>query len=60
MFQFLREGEDHFKCYDTHIVYWDLLIIEGDILRTNFMGIVNRRNDRPYIYIIIDEIDKIS
>ena len=37
---------------DTHIVYWDLSIFEGDILRTNLMGIVNRRKDRPYICIM--------
>ena len=50
---------ENFKCYDANIVYGDSLSLEGDILRTNFMGIVGRGNNRSYDCIIIDEIDNI-
>ena len=50
---------ENYKCYDANIVYGDSLSLEGDILRTNFMGIVGRGNNRPYDCIIIDEIDNI-
>ena len=46
----------HFNCYDTNIVYGDSLTFEGYILRTNFMDIVDRGNNRPYYCIIIDKI----
>ena len=49
----------NFKCYDADIVYGDTLSLEGDILRSNFMGIVGRGNKRPFDCIIIDEIDNI-
>ena len=49
----------NFKCYDADIVYGDSLSLEADILRTNFMNIVGRGNNRPYDCIIIDEIDNI-
>ena len=50
---------ENFKCYDADIVYGDTLSLEGDILRSNFMGIVGRGNKRPFDCIIIDEIDNI-
>ena len=50
---------ENFKCYNANIVYGDSLSFEGDILRTNFMGIVGRGNNRPFDCIIIDEIDNI-
>ena len=37
----------------------DPLSFEGDILRTNFMGLVERGNKRNFDCIIIDEIDNI-
>ena len=49
----------YFKCYDADIVYGDTLSFEGDILRTNFMGITGRGTKRPFDCIIIDEIDNI-
>ena len=50
---------ENFKCYDANIVYGDTLSFEGDILRTNFMGIVGRGSKRTFDCIIIDEIDNI-
>ena len=47
------------ECYSADIVYGDTLSFEGDILRTNFMGMVGRGNKRPFDCIIIDEIDNI-
>ena len=56
----LRENKlEHFNCYNADIVYGDTLSFEGDILRTNFMGIVGRGKQRPFDCIIIDEIDNI-
>ena len=56
----LRENKiENFKCYNADIVYGDCLSLEGDILRTNFMGIVGRGNKRAFNCIIIDEIDNI-
>ena len=56
----LKENKiENFKCYNADIVYGDCLSLEGDILRTNFMGIVGRGNKRPFNCIIIDEIDNI-
>lgn len=56
----LKENHlENFKCYDSDIVYGDSLSLEGDILRTNFMGIVGRGNRRTFDCIIIDEIDNI-
>ena len=49
----------HFNRYDVNIVYGDSLIFKGNILRTNFMGIAGRGNNRPYVCIVIDEIDNI-
>ena len=54
-----KKNIENFKCYDANIVYGDSLSLEGDILRTNFMGLVGRGNNRPYDCIIIDEIDNI-
>jgi len=49
-----------YKCYKADIVYGDALSFEGDILRTNFMGIMGRGKERMYDCIIIDEIDNIA
>ena len=54
-----KKNIENFKCYDANIVYGDSLSLEGDILRSNFMGLVGRGNNRPYDCIIIDEIDNI-
>jgi len=54
-----KKNTENFKCYDANIVYGDSLSLEGDILRSNFMGLVGRGNNRPYDCIIIDEIDNI-
>ena len=53
-------SNDSFKCYDANIVYGDTLSFEGDILRTNFMGIMGRGKQRLFDCIIIDEIDNIA
>ena len=47
-----------FDCYKADIVYGDSTNLIGDILRTEFMG-EKGRGDRPFDYIIIDEIDNI-
>ena len=54
-----KERPDCFECYKADIVYGDPLSFEGDILRTNFMGLVGRGNKRNFDCIIIDEIDNI-
>ena len=53
-------NQDSFKCYEADIVYGDALSFEGDILRTNFMGIMGRGKKRLFDCIIIDEIDNIA
>ena len=45
-------------CYDADICYGDCLSFEGDILRSQFKGILGR-GLRPFDCIIIDEIDNI-
>ena len=47
-----------FECYKADIIYGDSLNLIGDVLRTEFMGQKGRGN-RPFDYIIIDEIDNI-
>ena len=47
-----------FDCYKADIIYGDSTNLIGDILRSEFMGIKGR-GDRPFDYIIIDEIDNI-
>ena len=54
-----KEKHECFSCYKADIVYGDPLSFEGDILRTNFMGLVGRGNKRSFDCIIIDEIDNI-
>ena len=54
-----KERPECFECYKADIVYGDPLSFEGDILRTNFMGLVGRGNKRNFDCIIIDEIDNI-
>ena len=54
-----KERPECFGCYKADIVYGDPLSFEGDILRTNFMGLVGRGNKRDFDCIIIDEIDNI-
>ena len=54
-----EERQECFRCYKANIVYGDPLSFEGDILRTNFMGLVGRGNKRNFDCIIIDEIDNI-
>ena len=55
----VKERQECFGCYKADIVYGDPLSFEGDILRTNFMGLVGRGNKRNFDCIIIDEIDNI-
>ena len=55
----IKERQECFGCYKADIVYGDPLSFEGDILRTNFMGLVGRGKKRSYDCIIIDEIDNI-
>ena len=56
----LKENKlENFQCYNADIVYGDTLSFEGDILRTNFMGIIGRGTKRTFDCIIIDEIDNI-
>ena len=50
--------ENQFECYKADIVYGDGTNLIGDILRSEFMGRKGRGN-RPFDYIIIDEIDNI-
>ena len=50
--------ENMFECYKADIVYGDGVSLIGDILRSDFMGKKGRGN-RPFDYIIIDEIDNI-
>ena len=52
----VKERQECFGCYKADIVYGDPLSFEGDILRTNFMGLVGRGNKRNFDCIIIDEI----
>jgi len=52
--------QDSYDCYKKDIVYGDALSFEGDILRTNFMGILGRGIKRKFDCIIIDEIDNIA
>ena len=51
-------SENQFECYKADIVYGDGTNFIGDILRSEFMGKKGRGN-RPFDYIIIDEIDNI-
>ena len=51
-------GENMYECYKADIVYGDGSSLIGDILRHDFMGKKGRGN-RPFDYIIIDEIDNI-
>jgi preprotein translocase subunit SecA len=55
----IKERQECFRCYKADIVYGDPLSFEGDILRTNFMGLVGRGRNRSFDCIIIDEIDNI-
>ena len=55
----IKERQECFGCYKADIVYGDPLSFEGDILRTNFMGLVGRGRKRNFDCIIIDEIDNI-
>ena len=48
--------QDSFPCYNADIVYGDALSFEGDILRTNFMGIRGRGTTRNFDCIIVDEV----
>ena len=52
--------QDSFPCYNADIVYGDALSFEGDILRTNFMGIRGRGTTRNFDCIIVDEIDNLA
>ena len=47
------------ECYKADIVYGDGLNLIGDILRYEFMGKKGRGKERPFHFIIIDEIDNI-
>ena len=47
-----------YECYGADIVYRDSTNLIGDILRSEFLG-KKGRGDRPFDYIIIDEIDNI-
>ena len=56
----MKYTHDSYDCYKSDIVYGDTLSFEGDILRTNFMGILGRGYKRTFDCIIIDEIDNIA
>ena len=56
----MKYTHDPYNCYKSDIVYGDTLSFEGDILRTNFMGILGRGKERKFDCIIIDEIDNIA
>jgi preprotein translocase subunit SecA len=47
------------ECYNADVVYGDGLNLIGDILRYEFMGKRGRGKQRPFDFIIIDEIDNI-
>ena len=47
-----------FECYKADIIYGDGNSLIGDILRSNFMS-KKERGNRPFHYIIIDEINNI-
>ncbi len=49
-----------YKCYKSSIVYGDALSFEGDLLRSSFLGIKGRGEERKFECIIIDEIDNIA
>lgn len=53
-----NNNENQLECYKADIVYGDGTNLIGDILRSEFMGKKGRGN-RPFDYIIIDEIDNI-
>ena len=53
-----NHNENQFECYKADIIYGDGPNFIGDILRSEFMGKKGRGN-RPFDYIIIDEIDNI-
>lgn len=55
---FFRNKGNMLECYKEDIVYGDGLSLIGDILRSEFLGKKGRGN-RPFDYIIIDEIDNI-
>ena len=52
------DDKTKYECYNAKIVYGDVNNLIGDILRSDFLGKKGRGN-RPFDYIIIDEIDNI-
>ena len=52
-FENKKKEKECFDCYKADIVYGDSLSFEGDILRTNFMGINGRGKQRNFDCIII-------
>ena len=54
----INNNEGSYNCYNADICYGDSLSFEGDILRSEFMGIKGR-GKRAFECIIIDEIDNI-
>ena len=53
-------SSENYSCYNSDILYGDTLCLEGDFLRTNFMGVKGRGFKRKFECIIIDEIDNIA
>ena len=53
-------SSENYSCYNSDILYGDTLCLEGDFLRTHFMGVKGRGFKRKFECIIIDEIDNIA
>ena len=54
-----NESNDIYSYYKADICYGDELSFEGDILRSEFLGLKGRGDKRGFDCIIIDEIDNI-
>lgn len=54
----IDENNDKYDNYNADICYGDSLSLEGDILRSEFLGEIGRGN-RPFDCIIVDEIDNL-
>ena len=54
----IDQNNDKYDNYNADICYRDSLSLEGDILRSEFLGEIGRGN-RPFDCIIVDEIDNL-
>lgn len=54
----INDKNNNFDCYNSNICYGDSVSFEGDILRSMFLDETGRGN-RPFDYIIVDEIDNL-